>query len=101
MEKVESVRGDDYRKLLTREYEELLQYAIDSVEYLTRSLETYPHTADQAAVRQKEIRLYELDIEIYTQALAHLKGAENETTNLTEANSESPAFQGITCITVL
>lgn len=95
-------RGEQYKVLLTREYEDLARNALLDVSTLTHSLKVYTYATWEREELEEQLRMRKGDLNYYRSALKNLKGAENEDIALTVPRTEPLSqFAEISCTTVL
>jgi len=78
MDKITTKRGDEFKRILIREYQDRLLQAVRLLAGYRRELALYEYTPVQVARMEEAIRLTELDIVIYSRALGITKGPIDE-----------------------
>lgn len=97
MDEVVSKRGEEFTRILVREYEQLLEDAKTAVSRVERLIKEYEYTPTQLADQEWRASKHAEDIIHYTKILNGLKGAENGSTIPTaESEAESPKWDACT-----
>lgn len=96
-------RGEQYKVLLGREYQDLIRLATLDIAMIKSSLDKYAYSASERMEVEEELRLRVIDLDYYRKSLRTLsKGAENEDIILTvlSPSTETPQYKEESCTTV-